>query len=213
MPSAADAEKSPRMGRASAPCRPADPPPVEDGLAELMRHQTDDQADNLNAALPAIYEELRDIAASYLRHERPNHTLQPTALVHESYLRLLGQHSVDWRNRLQFISIAARMMRRILANYATARKTDKRDAGAPLLELDAALEVVGGARLDVVRLEQALRELEAMDARQAQVVELRFYGGLTIEETAEVLGISAATVQRDWVIARQWLYREITAGA
>ena len=163
----------------------------------------------LNAALPAIYDELREIAANYLRQERPNHTLQPTALVHESYLRLLGQHSVNWNNRLHFISVAARMMRRVLSNYATARKTVKRDSGGPLVELDAALEMSNSAKINVLRLEEALRELETMDARQARVVELRFYGGLTIDETAEVLGISSATVQREWVTARQWLHREI----
>jgi len=165
--------------------------------------------ERLNAALPAIYHELRDIAANYLRRERPNHTLQPTALVHESYLRLLGQHSVNWNNRLHLISVAARMMRRVLSNYASARKTVKRGSGAPLLELDAALEISNSAKINVLRLEEALRELETMDVRQARVVELRFYGGLTIDETAEVLGISSATVQRDWVTARQWLHREI----
>lgn len=163
----------------------------------------------LNAALPAVYGELRDLAASYLRKERPNHTLQPTALVHESYLRLVRQHTVDWSNRLQFLSIAARMMRRILANYAIARSRDKRDSGEPLLELDAAVDFQDRTQLSIAKVEEALRGLEGLDPRQARVVELRFFGGLTIEETAELLGVSAITVRRDWMTARQWLQREI----
>ncbi len=163
----------------------------------------------LNAALPALYSELREIASSYLRKERPNHTLQPTALVHESYLRLVSQHTVDWGNRLHFLSIAARMMRRILANHAIARKRHKRDSGEPLLELDAAVDFQDRTQLSIAKLEDALRDLETLDPRQARVVELRFFGGLTMEETAELLGISAVTVKRDWVTARQWLQREI----
>lgn len=163
----------------------------------------------LNAALPAVYGELRDLAASYLRKERPNHTLQPTALVHESYLRLVRQHTVDWNNRLHFLSIAARMMRRILANYAIARSRDKRDSGEPLLELDAAVDFQDRTQLSIAKVEEALRGLEALDPRQARVVELRFFGGLTIEETGELLGVSAITVRRDWMTARQWLQREI----
>jgi RNA polymerase sigma factor (TIGR02999 family) len=168
-----------------------------------------ENSEALNAALPALYDELRDIAASYLRHERPNHTLQPTALVHESYLRLLSQRSVDWNNRLHFLSVAARMMRRILWNYASARKTSKRDSGEAVLELDAALETFDHDQFKVAELETALRELESLDPRQARVVELRFFGGLTLGETAELLGVSPKTVQRDWMTARLWLQREI----
>ena len=164
----------------------------------------------LNALLPEVYAELREMAASYLRKERPNHTLQPTALVHESYLRLVRQHTVNWENRLQFLSIAARMMRRILSNHAIARSRAKRDSGEPLLELDALLEFQDRTQLSLIKLEEALRGLEALDPRQASVVELRFFGGLTLEETAEVLGISAMTVRRDWVTARQWLQREVS---
>lgn len=164
----------------------------------------------LESELPALYNELRDLAAGYLRNERPDHTLQPTALVHESYLRLAGQHSVDWGNRLQFLSIAARMMRRILANYAAARKAEKRGSGEPLLALDHALEFYDKGELSMTKLEEALSGLEAMDPRQAQVVELRFFGGLTIEETAEIMSISATTVKREWNTARRWLQREIS---
>lgn len=168
--------------------------------------------DGLNAALPALYDELRDIAASYLRRERSNRTLQPTALVHESYLRLLSQRTVDWSNRLHFLSVAARMMRRILWNYASARKTNKRDSGEVVLELDAALETFDRDQFKITALEEALRELESLDPRQARVVELRFFGGLTLAETAELLGISPKTVQRDWMTARLWLQREIAPG-
>lgn len=163
----------------------------------------------LNAALPAVYNELREMAAAYLRKERMDHTLQPTALVHESYLRLVSQHAVDWGNRLHFLSIASRMMRRILSNYAKARATEKRGSGEPRLELDAALEFYDRKAVSIAAVDDALRDLEAMDPRQAQVVELRFFGGLSMEETAEVLGLSLATVKRDWVTARRWLQREI----
>jgi RNA polymerase sigma-70 factor, ECF subfamily len=165
----------------------------------------------LNEALPGIYDELRALAAGYLRGERPDHTLQPTALVHESYLRLVKQHSVDWGNRLQFLSIAARMMRRILSNHASARATNKRGSGESCLELDAALEFYERKTLSIAAVDEALRDLEAMDPRQAQVVELRFFGGLTIEETAKVMNLSLATVKRDWVTARHWLQREMSA--
>ncbi|MGZ4966327.1 MAG: ECF-type sigma factor [Chthoniobacterales bacterium] len=167
--------------------------------------------DKLNAALPELYDELRELASAYLRNERSDHTLQPTALVHESYLRLIGQRTVDWNNRLHFLSIAARMMRRILSNYATARATSKRGRGEPRLELDAALEIYDERAVDIAAVDEALRGLEAMDPRQARVVELRFFGGLTLEETAEVLDLSPATVRRDWVTARRWLRREMSA--
>jgi RNA polymerase sigma factor (TIGR02999 family) len=164
----------------------------------------------LNDALPGIYDELRELAAGYLRRERPDHMLQPTALVHESYLRLVSQHAVDWGNRLEFLSIAARMMRRILSNYASARDANKRGSGEPLLELDAALEFCERKAVSIGAVDEALRSLEAMDPRQAQVVELRFFGGLTIEETAQVMHLSSATVKRDWITARRWLQREIS---
>lgn len=178
---------------------------VEDLIpAELDTHA-------LNAAVPAIYDELREMASDYLRRERSDHTLQPTALVHESYLRLVGQHAVDWGNRLHFLSIAARMMRRILSNYAAARSTDKRGKGESRLELDEALELYDTRSVDIAAVDQALRDLEKLDARQARVVELRFFGGLTMEETAEVLGLSPTTVKRDWMTARRWLKREMSS--
>lgn len=190
-------------------------PEDEAALTRLLNDALPPDADTarLNAALPALYHELREIAASYLRKERSNHTLQPTALVHESYLRLLNQRAVDWDDRLQLLSIAARMMRRILTNHAVARQTDKRDPGAPLLELEAVEEFQARTEIDVLKLDDALRALEALDQRQARVVELRFFGGLTVEETAELLEVSTRTVKRDWLSARHWLQREIANAA
>lgn len=163
----------------------------------------------INSALPALYDELRKLAANYLRRERSDHTLQPTALVHESYLRLVNQKTVDWSNRLEFLSIAARMMRRILSDHAVARKAQKRGSGAPKVQLDDALDFCDDRAIDIAAVDHALQGLEAMDARQAQLVELRFFGGLTIDETAEVMAISPATVKREWMTARRWLQREL----
>ena len=161
------------------------------------------------AALPALYDELRALAAGYLRRERSDHTLQPTALVHESYLRLVNQRTVNWSDRLQFLSIAARMMRRILSDHATARRADKRGGGAAKVELDAALDFCDARAINIAEIDDALRGLEALDPRQARVVELRFFGGLTIPETAELMALSEATVKREWMTARKWLQREI----
>jgi RNA polymerase sigma-70 factor, ECF subfamily len=173
--------------------------------------QGDSGTAELNAALPALYDELRQMASSYLRKERSDHTLQPTALVHESYLRLIDQHAVDWKNRLHVLSIAARMMRRILSNYATARATNKRGEGEPKLELDAALGVYDKRDISIAAVDQALRDLENVDPRPARVVELRFFAGLTIEEIAEVLDVSAPTVKREWSVAKRWLRRELSS--
>ncbi len=165
----------------------------------------------VNKALPALYQDLRDLAANYLRHERAGHTLQPTALVHESFLRLRNQHSVDWNDRLQCLSIAARMMRRILANYAAARATEKRGQAMPKLELDAALESYDKQAFSIAAVDEALHDLEKFDSRQANIVELRFFAGLTFEETAEVVGISVRTAKREWAVAKRWLRRELSA--
>ena len=169
--------------------------------------------DDLRAMLPAVYDELRQLARSYLRHERPSHTLQPTALVHEAYLRLLGQRTVDWQNRAHLLAIAGRMMRRILMTYARDRSVVKRGGGATKLGLDAALEVFDKQQVSATALHSSLRELEALDPRQGQIVEMRFFGGLTVEETAEVLGVSPATVKREWTSAKMWLEREMAGAA
>lgn len=197
----------------SAKAPPTNAPGIEeprdaDFMAELLPGS--DTPPGLTAALPGLYDELRNLASSYLRRERPDHTLQPTALVHESYLRLLNQHTVDWSNRLQFLSIAARMMRRILADHAAARKTEKRGANAPKLQLDEALDCFDQRAISIADVDQALRDLEALDPRQAQVVELRFFAGLTIAETAELMALSEMTVRREWMMARSWLQQEIS---
>jgi RNA polymerase sigma factor (TIGR02999 family) len=168
-----------------------------------------DPAATLEDLLPGVYAELRRLAEAYLSRERPDHTLQPTALVHEAYLRLVDQRSVDWRNRAHFFGTAAEMMRRILVNHAHARRSVKRGGDMPRLALDDAVGFYEERDLDLVALDDALRELALLDARQSRVVELRFFAGLTIEETAEVLAISPATVKREWCLARAWLRREI----
>ena|SRR5215831_16249663 len=160
--------------------------------------------------LPLVYEELRRIARLYLRRERSHHTLQATALVHEAYLRLIDQHSVDWRNRTQFLGLAATMMRRVLINYARDRSAAKRRGDAEHVSLTAAEGVAEAPSFDVIALHDALERLEAIDARKSRVVELKFFGGLTTVETAEVLDVSHATVERDWTLARAWLYDSLS---
>ena len=165
----------------------------------------------LTDMLPRVYEELRQLAGNYLRRERADHTLQPTALVHEAYLRLVDQRSVDWNNRAQFLAVAARMMRRILVNHAVARNTAKRGGRSAHVSLDTALDVFDKQAVSAVEVNRALHELEALDARQAHIAELRFFGGLTIAETADVLAISPATVKREWNVAKLWLEREMSS--
>lgn len=168
------------------------------------------ESPGLAEALPRVYDELRQLASSYLRRERVDHTLQPTALVHEAYMRLRDQHAVDWNNRAQFLAISAKMMRRILVNHAEARGAAKRGGGATRVDLDVALEAFDRHATSAMEVNRALKDLEAVDARQAQIAELRFFGGLTVPETAEVLGISPATVKREWNVAKLWLEREIS---
>jgi len=161
----------------------------------------------LDAAVPALYQELRRLAKDYLAHERPDHTLQPTALVHEAYLRLVQQQRIDWSCRAQVLGIAARMMRRILVNYAVSRNAEKRGAGLRVTMPE--LEIADLRALELEDLDMALNRLEEIDPRQAQIVELRFFSGLTVEETASVVDVSADTVKREWRTARLWLAREL----
>jgi RNA polymerase sigma factor (TIGR02999 family) len=163
----------------------------------------------LDRLAPLVYEELRRMARTYLRGERPDHTLQATALVHEAYLRLVDQHSVSWQNRAHFFGIASQMMRRILVNHATARATDKRGGGAQKLALDEAVGLADGREVELTALDEALKELEKLDQRQSRIVELRYFGGLSLEETAEALDLSPATVKREWSTARLWLRRRL----
>ena len=167
----------------------------------------------LEALMPLVYDELRRLAHYYLQRERPEHTLQSTALVHEAYLRLAGHNPPQWQNRAHFFGIAAHLMRQILVEYARGHNAAKRGSGACKLTLDEAMALPTKVDVDVVALDRALTELSDLDAQQGRIVELRFFGGLTIEDTSEVLGISPATVKRDWTTARAWLHRAITGEA
>ena len=165
-------------------------------------------ADALAEMMPEVYEDLRRLAASYLRGERSEHTLQRTALVHEAYLRLAEERQeAAWQNRAHFLGIFARIMRQTLTNYAIARQRKKRGGTDPV---ERALEFYDRRKIDVTALDAALRDLEALDPRQGQIVELRFFGGLTVDEIASVMGISSATVKRDWATAKIWLRRELS---
>jgi len=162
----------------------------------------------LDALIPVLYKELQRVAGAFLAHERPDHTLQPTALVHEAYLRLVGQRQVDWSSRAQIIGLAATMMRRILVRHAQSRKGRKRNWGSRVPLVDD-LELTTGGQLDVEAIHNALERLEEIDPRQTRIVELRFFSGLTVEETAAVMELSTATVKREWRMARLWLSREL----
>ena len=175
------------------------------------REATASDAARLNALFPLVYEELRRLALGYLGAERDDHTLQPTALVHEAYFRLAGQRNVDWGNRAQFVGVAASMMRRILVNHARDRRAQKRGGGATRIALDETVGFFEARDVDLVALDDALVALAVVDPRGSRVVELRFFGGLGVEETAELLGVSPATVKRDWGVARAWLRRELAA--
>ena len=164
----------------------------------------------LDALLPLVYEELRKQAAGYLRRERVGHTLQTTALIHEAYLKLVDQKNVHWQNRAHFFGIAAQLMRRILVDHARTKKRAKRGGSDIRVSFNDA-NLMGQAKdLDIVALDEALNHLAEIDEQQSRIVELRFFSGLTVEETAEVLAISPATVKRDWSMAKAWLHREIS---
>jgi RNA polymerase sigma factor (TIGR02999 family) len=165
----------------------------------------------LEAMLPLVYAELRRIAAGRLRNEKPGHTLQPTALVHEAYLRLVAQERANWQNRAQFFGIAAEMMRRILINHALEKQAQKRGGGALKVTLSDADGAAGWHQdINLLALDEALKKLATFDERKSRIVELKFFGDLTIGEIAEVTGLSRATVEREWTTARAWLYREIS---
>jgi len=165
--------------------------------------------------MPLVYKELRAVAARHLRREREGHTLAPTALVHEAYLRMVDQAEPQWRNRAHFIGCAAQIMRHVLVDHARTRNREKRGGRAVRVALDEAGDVAGGegaADVDLVVLDEALQRLQQMNERHARVVELRYFGGLSVEETAEVLAVSPGTVKRDWTLARSWLRRELRSG-
>lgn len=190
-------------------------PPVGDPRADLtgllVRWSQGDEA-ALDLLLPVVYDECRNIAARQLRHERPDHTLDPTALVHELYLRLVDQRRTTWENRAHFFGIAARLMRRILVDHARARLAEKRGGSRIFVSLEAVGEqIVDSGAADVLAIDEALDQLAAQDPDQRRIVEMRFFAGLTVEETAHVLGRSPRTVKREWRLAKAWLHRALTS--
>jgi RNA polymerase sigma-70 factor (ECF subfamily) len=178
-------------------------------VTKLLQEWTNGEEQALDRLVPQIHRELRKLAASYLRKERPDHTLQPTALVNEAFLKLIDQRAVRWQNRAHFFGIAAQAMRRILVDHARAHGASKRGDGAKRVPLEDAEMIGGVVDIDLLALDEALTRLAAIDPQQSRVVELRFFGGLTMEETAEVMHISPATVGREWRMAKAWLFAEM----
>jgi RNA polymerase sigma factor (TIGR02999 family) len=181
----------------------------DSGPTELLRAWSQGDGSAFDRLVPLVYEELHRLARRYMRQERPDHTLQATSLVNEAYLRLIDVNRVEWRNRAHFLALAAQMMRRILVESARNRRRQKRGGGALHVSLDELTELPDSKERDFVALNDALSALATFDARMGQVVELRFFGGLTVDETADVLNVSAETVLRDWKTAKAWLLREL----
>jgi RNA polymerase sigma factor (TIGR02999 family) len=186
--------------------------PSQDVTQLLGQWQGGDR-EALNALTPLVYNELRRLAQSYINRERPNHTLQGTALVHEAYLRLIDQRQVEWRSRNHFFALAAELIRRILVDHARAKAAAKRGGANVKLSFEDAMEPAVNEDLDLVALDDALQLLARTDPQQSRIVELRYFAGLKIEETAEVLQISPATVKRDWTVAKAFIKREMLRGA
>jgi RNA polymerase sigma factor (TIGR02999 family) len=182
-------------------------------VTRLLQEWRNGSQEALDRLIPLVYAELRTMAARYLSRERTDHTLQTTGLVHEAYVKLVDQRDVQWQNRAHFFGIAAKLMRRILVDDARHRLRGKRGGGAAQVQIDElpiAAPAAGVDAIDAVALDRALQELEQLDPDQARIVELRFFGGLTLEETATVLEVSPATVKREWAVAKGWLYRAMT---
>lgn len=182
----------------------------ERDITQLLLDSSKGDKSALDQLMPAVYGELRRLAESYIQNERRDHTLQATALVHEAYLRLIDQRNVDWQNRAQFFGLAAKMMRRILVNHAEAHSAAKRGGPGQKLSLDEAISFFDEQQVDLLDLNEALSRLAVMDDKQSEIIELRFFAGLTIEEVADVLQISPATVKREWGMAKTWLLRELS---
>ncbi len=182
-------------------------------ITELLLEWRHGNQAALERLMPLVYDELHRLAELYMRQERPGHTLQPTALVHEAYLRLVGTESPSWQNRAHFFAAAAQAMRHILVDHARRRRAAKRARVGFLLTLDNLASPLGERTVDLITLDRALTHLAAFDPRKSQIVELRFFGGLSIRETAEVLGLSPATVSRHWRLARAWLYGQLKGDA
>ena len=179
-------------------------------ITQLLERWSGGDSSALDELTPLVYAELRQVAAAYLRRERPGHTLQATALVNEAYVRLVGQRRGRWQGRKHFYGIAARLMRQVLVEHARRHGAEKRGGGRSAVTLSHAEEVAGAPEVDVLAVHEALERLAAFDPQQARIVELRFFGGLSIEEAAEALGVGHATVEREWGLARAWLRKELS---
>jgi RNA polymerase sigma factor (TIGR02999 family) len=194
-------------------CMVLEAPLVEESshdVTQLLKSWSHGNREALADLLPLVYDELRRLASSYMRFEAPGHTLQATALVHEAYMKLINQREVTWQSRSHFFGIAAQMIRRILVDHIRATRAQKRGSGFAALSLDEALGVSEKKNWEIIALDDALKTLAKVDPQQARIVELRFFAGLSIEETASIVGISPATVKRDWVTAKAWLFRELS---
>ena len=179
-------------------------------ITTLLQSWREGNREALDALLPLVYDELRRLARRHLRNERQEHTLQSTALVNEAYLRMVGQDFPEWEGRAHFFAIAAQLMRQILVDYARRHRASKRGSGICMLTVDDVAAQPQRKNMDVIALDDALNTLAELDPRQSRIVELRFFAGLSLEETSEVMGIGTATIQRDWTAARAWLHREIS---
>ena len=182
-------------------------------VTDLLLRWREGDRQALDALMPLVYEELRRLAGHYLRQERPGHTLQSTALVHEAFVRLVGTNPPEWQNRAHFYGVTARLMRQVLVDHARTHRAEKRGGDSLKLTLDEGLVGAGKRDFDILALDDALNQLALISPQQSQIVELRFFSGLSIEETSEVLAISPATVKRHWTVARAWLFREMNRSA
>jgi RNA polymerase sigma factor (TIGR02999 family) len=181
-------------------------------VTRLLEEWRNGDREALDRLIPVVYDELRRLAARRLRRERPGHTLQTTALINEAYLRLVDAQGVRWQSRAHFFAVAANLMRRILVDHARKNGADKRGGSGIRLPLDEAVAVGGERDVDLIAVDEALERLTSLDPQQARIVELRFFTGLSVEETAEALGVSPRTVNRDWGVAKAWLHRELSGG-
>jgi RNA polymerase sigma factor (TIGR02999 family) len=185
--------------------------PDREDVTVLLAQVTEGNEEAAAKLIPLVYNELRRLAGNYMRHERGDHTLQATALVHEAYLKLVEQRSVHWQSRAHFLGIAAQMMRRILIDHARGHLREKRGGGQRAVPIDDALVFAPEQSLELIKLDHALERLTKLDPRQGKIVELRFFGGLTVEQAANVLGISEKTVKREWSLAKAWLHGDLKA--
>ena len=184
-------------------------PKVSESVTQLLIEISNGDREAVDLLLPVIYDELRKLAANYLRRERPDHTLQPTALVHEAYLRLVDQTRVNWQNRAHFFGIAAQIMRRLLVDHARRHNAEKRGQDFQKLSLDENIDRAVDRSAELIALDDALKALTVFDPQKARIVELRYFGGLSIEETADVLGVTATTIKRHWRFAKAFLHGEM----